>query len=138
MSDLKTQRTKASVAAFLNAVEDEAKRADSKKLAKLFTEITGEKPAMWGPSIVGFGQYTYTNISGRGGTWPITGFSPRKANLTIYIMPGFDEYAALLAKLGKHKIAKSCLYIKKLADVDEAALRELIADAYERMRAKYG
>lgn len=138
MAELKTQRTKASVPAFLNAVEDEAKRADAKKLAKIFAEVTGEKAAMWGPSIVGYGQYDYTNISKRGGTWPITGFSPRKANLTIYIMPGFDAYGPLLARLGKHKTAVSCLYIKKLADVDEAVLRELIDDAYKRMRAKYG
>ncbi len=138
MAELKTQRTNASVSAFLNAVEDEAKRADAKMLAKLFTEVTGEKPAMWGPSIIGYGQYTYTYISGHGGTWPITGFSPRKANLTLYIMPGFDDYGAQLARLGKHKIAKSCLYIKRLPDVDEAVLRDIIGRGFAAMRAKYG
>lgn len=129
----KTQRTKASVAAFIAAVEDETRRKDAKAVDKLFREITGEKPAMWGPAIVGYGKYESPT-----GVWPRTGFSPRKANLVLYIMPGFKDYAPLLKKLGKHKTGKSCLYLNKLADVDEGVLRDLIARSWTHMKAKYG
>lgn len=129
----KTQRTKASVAQFIAAVEDDTRRKDAKAVDKIFREITGEKPAMWGPSIIGYGEYQSAS-----GAWPRTGFSPRKANLVVYIMPGFKEHAGLLKKLGKHKTGKSCLYINKLADVDEAILRDLIARSWAHMEAKYG
>jgi hypothetical protein len=131
--ELKTTRTKASVAAFIAAVDNEQRRADASAVDKLFREITDEKPAMWGPAIIGYGEYDSPT-----GAWPRTGFSPRKANLVLYIMPGFKEYALLLKKLGKHKTGKSCLYINKLADVDEGVLRELIARSWEHMEAKYG
>ncbi len=131
--ELKTIRTKASVAAFIATVEDETRRTDAKTVDKFFREITGEKPAMWGPSIIGYGEYDSPT-----GAWPRTGFSPRKANLVLYVMPGFKEFAPLLKKLGKHKTGKSCLYINKLADVDEVVLRELIARSWKHMEAKYG
>lgn len=128
----KTQKTKASVAAFIAAVEDETRRKDAKIVDKMMREITGEKPVMWGPSIIGYGAY-----QAKSGPWPRTGFSPRKANLVVYIMPGFKEYEPLLKKLGKHKTGKSCLYINKLADVEESALRELIARGWTHMAKTY-
>jgi hypothetical protein len=132
MAELKTKKTKASVAAFIDAVENETRRADAKVVDKMLREITGETPAIWGPSIIGYGSYP-----GATGDWPITGFSPRKANLVIYVMPGFDSYAALLAKLGKHKTGASCLYINKLADVDMAVLRKIVTQSVAAMRKKY-
>ena len=126
MAKLKTQRTDASVQGFLQSVEDERRRADSFAILELMREVTGEEPAMWGPSIVGFGSYRYAYASGREGEWFLVGFSPRKRNLTLYIMSGFAGYDALLAKLGKYKTGKSCLYINTLEDVDLGVLRELI------------
>lgn len=134
----KTAPTRASVAAFIAAVADETRRADAKKLDKMFRDITGEKPALWGPSIIGYGSYHYKYESGREGEMCRTGFSPRKANLVLYILPGFKDYAPLLKKLGKHKTGKSCLYINKLADVDEVVLRDLIAKSWAWMNEKYG
>jgi hypothetical protein len=128
----KTQKTKSSVAQFIAAVEDETRRTDAKAIDKIFREITGEKPAMWGPSIIGYGEYASPT-----GPWPRTGFSPRKANLVVYVMAGFSEYDALLKKLGKHKTGKSCLYLGKLADVNESALRELIKRSWDFMAKKY-
>ena len=128
MAELKTQKTKASVAAFLNAIEDDQMRKDCKAVAKLMQEVTGEKPAMWGTSIVGFGSLEYTNTKA-GGEWPLTGFSPRKQNLTMYIMPGFAKHQELLAKLGKHSTGQSCLYVKRLSDVDLPTLKKLIAES---------
>ena len=133
----KTQRTKASVASFIAAVEDETRRKDAKTVDKMFREITGEKPAMWGPSIIGYGQYVNTNTLGSA-LWPKIGFSPRKANLVLYIMSGFLASDPLMKKLGKHKIGKSCLYINKLADVDEKVLRELATRSWTMMSEKYG
>lgn len=126
MAELKTQKNEASVEAFLNSVSDEKKREDSFAILELMQEVTGEAPAMWGDSIVGFGSYHYKYASGREGDWFLTGFSPRKRNLTLYIMAGFKQYETLLAKLGKYKTGKSCLYINRLADVDLPTLRELI------------
>ena len=131
----KTQITKASVEDFLNAVEHQGKRSDSFTILEMMREVTGMEPAMWGPSIVGFGSYHYTYASGREGDFPVTGFSPRKQNLTLYIMPGFDAYESLLSKLGKHTLGKSCLYIKKLADVDLEVLKELVAKSVSAMEA---
>ena len=128
----KTQKTKTSVAAFIAAVEDETRRKDAKVVDKMFREITSEKPALWGPSIIGYGEYSSPT-----GSWPRAGFSPRKANLVLYIMAGFSEYDALLRKLGKHKLGKSCLYLGKLADVNESALRELIKRSWDFMAKKY-
>lgn len=135
MAELKTQKNAASAADFIASIPDVAKRADSEALLTLMKEITGDEPAMWGGSIVGFGAYSYTYASGRGGEWFQVGFSPRKQNLTLYIMAGFDPHDALLSRLGKHKIGKSCLYINKLADVDRGVLRELVSRSVEHIRA---
>ena len=126
MAELKTKKNDQSVEAFLNAVENEAKRKDSFTILEWMKEITGEEPEMWGSSIIGFGSYHYKYASGRQGDWFTVGFSPRKQNLTLYIMSGFDQYETLLEKLGKHKTGKSCLYLKKIEDVDEDILKELI------------
>lgn len=133
----KTQPTEQSVESFLDSVEDEQKRADSYTLLKLIGEITGDKPVMWGSSIVGFGTYHYKYASGREGEFMVTGFSPRKRNLTIYIMPGFDQYAQMLSRLGKYKTGRSCLYVNKLADIDVDVLRELLEADVKYMREKY-
>lgn len=126
MTQNKTQRTRARVGDFLNAVSPEQKRHDAMALDKLFQAVTGFVPAMWGPSIVGYGQYHYKYQSGREGDFLATGFSPRKAALSIYIMPGYADFAEILERLGKHKIGKSCLYVNKLADIDTQVLAELI------------
>lgn len=129
MAELKTLPTTASVTDFLNAVADEKRRQDCFALADLMREVTGEEPVMWGPSIVGFGSYHYCYESGREGNWMVTGFSPRKANLTLYIMSGFGQYDELLQKLGKHTTGQACLYIKRLSDIDLVVLRQLIAES---------
>jgi hypothetical protein len=126
MAELKTQKNDASVEEFLDSVANEKKRQDSYAILELMKDVTGEEPAMWGTSIVGFGSYHYQYASGREGDWFLVGFSPRKQNLTLYIMSGFDEYESLLEDLGKHKTGKSCLYINKLEDVDRSTLRELV------------
>lgn len=134
MSENKTRPTDQRVIDFLNNVEHKTRREDGLTLLKLMKEITGEDAVMWGSSIVGFGHYHYKYESGREGDMPMVGFSPRKQSLTLYIMPGFNEYDDLLANLGKHKIGKACLYVNKLADVDEGILRKLIKRSYEHMR----
>jgi len=134
----KTTKTKDSVAAFLASVEDATRQSDAKAVVKMMQEVTGEAPAMWGSAIVGFGAYHYKYESGREGDSPKVGFSPRKNALVVYLMPGAENDTALLKKLGKHKVGKACLYITKLADVDRAVLRELIASAYAEMTEKYG
>ena len=126
MAKLKTQKTDSSVTDFLADVPDEKKREDSFAILELMSEVTGEEPAMWGTSIVGFGSYRYKYASGQEGEWPLVGFSPRKRSLTLYIMSGFDEYDSLLSDLGKFKTGKSCLYINKLDDVDRETLRQLV------------
>jgi nucleoid DNA-binding protein len=137
MSDLKTKPTKASVSAFIDAIEDPQKRKDCRELVKMMSEVTGKKPKMWGTSIVGFGTYHYKYASGREGDWPITGFSPRKQNLTIYIMLGFSKYGSLMKKIGKHKHSKSCLYVRSLDDLDRKVLRRLVEKSVADMRRKY-
>ena len=137
MAENKTKPTKAGVTAFLNAVEDRQKRADCRKVAAMMRRATGKRAKMWGSSIVGFGTYHYKYDSGREGDFILTGFSPRKQALTVYIMPGFSRYDALLKKLGKYKTGKSCLYIKRLADVDERVLEKLIGRSVKDMRDKY-
>ena len=123
---------------FLKGVEPDRRRKDAKAVLELIKRVTGEKAVMWGPSIVGFGEYHYRYDSGREGDFLMVGFSPRKANLVLYIMPGFSGYDALMAKLGKHKTGKSCLYINTLDDVDLGVLEELVSTSYAAMRAKYG
>lgn len=126
MAELKTKKNTASVEKFLNNVADERRRKDCFRLLKIMKAETKAEPAMWGPSIVGFGRYHYKYKSGREGDWFVTGFSPRKQSLTLYIMPGLEGYPALMKQLGKHTTGKSCLYIKKLEDVDLATLKQLI------------
>ena len=137
MSDLKTQPTTASVDAFIDAVDDEPKRADSRVVAEMMAEITGVPGVMWGSSIVGFGKYHYRYASGREGDFFEAGFSPRKRALTLYVMAGFSEYEDLLGRLGKHSTGKSCLYVKRLADIDLDVLRELLTRSVSYIRAKY-
>jgi hypothetical protein len=134
MAEPKTKKTDASVAAFLDAVADPGRREDARVVLGLMKRITGEEPKMWGPSIVGFGSYTYVYASGQTGDWPIAAFSPRKQALTLYLMPGFERDADLLKRLGKHKTGKSCLYLNRLADVDAGVLEELVRLSVERMR----
>jgi hypothetical protein len=133
MAELKTKRNKGDVEAFLNSVSDERKREDSFAILDLMRQATGKEPEMWGDSIIGFGSYHYKYKSGREGDWFLTGFSPRKQNLTLYIMSGFDEYDQLLSKLGKHSTGKSCLYIKKIEDVDVNVLKDLVQKSVEHM-----
>ena len=134
MAELKTQKNDQSVTAFLDGVADDKKRADSYAILKLMQEVTGADPHMWGPAIIGFGSYRYKYESGREGDWFLTGFSPRKQNISLYIMSGFRRYEELLNELGKHKTGKSCLYIKKLEDVDLSILRKLIEQSVEHLR----
>ena len=138
MAELKTQKSTASVQDFLNAVENPQRRADSFRLLDIMREATGEEPVMWGPSIVGFGTYHYRYASGREGDWMLTGFSPRKQALTAYIMAGFYRYDDLMARLGTFTTGKSCLYLKRLDDVDESVLRELISASCAHLQTKYG
>lgn len=137
MAEMKTQATDANVDDFLRSIPDDARRQDCLRVLEIMKRVTGDEPKLWGPAMVGFGSYHYRYESGREGDWFVTGFSPRKANLTLYIMAGFDRYAELLERLGKFKTGKSCLYVKKLADVDEAVLTELIAASVEHMRRSY-
>jgi hypothetical protein len=136
MADNQTKPTKLSVAAFIDALTDQTRRADAKALVKLMQSAAGEKPKMWGPSIIGFGSHHYRYDSGREGDMPLIGFSPRKAATVLYIMTGFGDSEALLAKLGKHSTGKSCLYIKKLADVDQKVLEALAVKSVAAMRAR--
>jgi hypothetical protein len=126
MAELKTKVNDQPVAAFLDGVADEGRRQDCYTIMEMMKKATRAEPKMWGDSIVGFGSYHYTYASGREGDWLLTGFSPRKQNLTLYIMPGFSDFKELLSRLGKHKTGKGCLYIKKLAEVDLPVLQELI------------
>ena len=137
MSELKTKRNDGDVRGYLESVTNKRRREDALVMLELMREITGEPPEMWGSSIVGFGSYHYRYASGREGDWPIVGFAPRKQSLTLYIMPGFDRYEALMAKLGKYKTGKSCLYINKLDDVNMETLKALIAESVEYMRRAY-
>jgi hypothetical protein len=137
MAENKTKPTTISVSAFLNGCTDEERRADARVLAKLMQKVTGDKPTMWGPSIVGFGSYHYTYPSGREGDAPVVGFSPRKAANVLYGAIGFGGTEELLAKLGMHTTGKGCLYIKRLADVDVRVLRTLIEKAVVATRAAH-
>ena len=134
----KTRPTTASVTAFIDAVENETRKRDAKTLLDMMKKITGEKPKMWGPSIIGFGKYHYKYDSGREGDMLNVGFSPRKANLALYVMGSIAEDDPLRDKLGKYKTGKSCLYINKLEDVDLKVLERLVAKSYRATRKKYG
>jgi hypothetical protein len=136
MADNKTKPTKLSVAAFIEALPDQNKRADAKALIKLMQSATGEKPKMWGPSIIGFGSHHFKYESGREGDMPLAGFSPRKAATVLYGVTGSSDAPALLAKLGKHTTGKGCLYIKKLADVDPKVMEALVVKAVAAKRAR--
>jgi hypothetical protein len=135
MSELKTKPTSRSVTEFLNTIEPEEKRGDGFALLEMFQKITGEKAVMWGSSIVGFGIYHYkSERSKQEGDWPLVGFSPRKQNLTLYIMAGNKDNQELLEKLGKHKTSGGCLYIKRLSDVDQTVLTTLIEKSFHYMK----
>ena len=137
MSGNKTKPTGASVDAFLDGLADAQMQADCRAVAAMMAEVTGSEPRLWGSSIVGFGSYHYRYASGREGDFMLAGFAPRKRALTLYIMAGFAEYADLLARLGKHTTGKSCLYVKRLADVDQAVLRELVTRSVRYIRQKH-
>ncbi|HKG60033.1 MAG TPA: DUF1801 domain-containing protein [Pyrinomonadaceae bacterium] len=126
MAEAKTKPTSQSVEDFLNEISEPERRADCFAVAKIMEEITGKKAKMWGPSIVGFGSYHYKYASGREGDWPLMGFSPRKKDLTLYIMMGFEKHRELMEKLGKHSTSKSCLYLKRLSDIHLPTLKKLI------------
>lgn len=136
MAEAKTQPTDEPVADFLARVADPGRRADCDAVLAMMRRATGVEPVMWGTGIVGFGRYRYTYASGRSGDWPVIGFSPRKNDLTLYLMPGFEGKAELLARLGKHKTGASCLYLKRLSDVDLPTLEQLVNDSVQGMAAK--
>lgn len=137
MAELKTKVNDASVTDFINSVEDEQKRKDAFELLKMFESVTKEKPKMWGTSIIGFGQYHYkSERSSQEGDWPLVGFSPRKQNLTLYVMPSFGNLDDLLKKLGKHTVSKGCLYIKRLSDVDIEVLRNIVKESFEESKRR--
>lgn len=136
MADIKTKPTAVSPAAFIDGVEHEQRRKDGHELAALMKKVTGKPAKMWGPSIVGFDQYHYKYASGHEGDMPITGFSPRKQSLVLYLGPGLED-KKLLSKLGKHKLGKGCLYINKLDDVNRDLLSELVTKSVEKMRKLY-
>ena len=137
MASNKTKPTKSSVAAFVNALADQSKRSDAKALIRLMRRVTVAKPKMWGPSIIGFGSYHYKYDSGREGDAPIAAFSPRKAATVLYLKLELSGADSLLAKLGKHTASKGCLYIKKLADVDQKVLEALVVKSVAAVRARY-
>ena len=137
MAELKTKLNDNSVIDFLDKVEDADKRRDSFEILKLMRQITGAEPKMWGDSIVGFGSYHYRYKSGREGDWMLTGFSPRKQNISVYIMCGFQHVEDQMKKLGKHKTGASCLYIKRLSDVDLNVLSEIINESIKQLKEKY-
>lgn len=142
MPENKMQPTDQDVDAFIAAVENDRRRADSHTLIEMMSRITGEKPRMWGPTIVGFGEIRYTYDTGRTGTMGVTGFSPRKDALSIYLVGQYEgeeleRKNALLARLGKHKMGKACLYVKKLSDIDMAVLEQLVGESVENIKRVY-
>jgi hypothetical protein len=136
-SENKTKETAVSAGDYIEAVADDAQRIDARKIAAMMERLSGHVPKMWGPSIIGFGSYHYKYDSGREGDMCRIGFSPRKGNTVLYLIGGFEERGALLSKLGKHKTGKSCLYIKRLNDVDEAVLEQFIVASLAYMAQKY-
>ncbi|GAA1415549.1 DUF1801 domain-containing protein [Catellatospora coxensis] len=136
MAEPKTTKNDGDVEEFLAGVADARRRADAQAVCELMEDVTGQPPAMWGSAIVGFGQYRYVYASGKQGDWPAVGFSPRKQALVLYVAEGFDVHGDLLARLGPVTVSKACVYVKKLADVDTAALRELVAAAFAQVHGK--
>jgi len=137
MAENKTKPNKTSVTAFIKSIEDEQMRRDARKVAAMMREAAGSRARMWGANIVGFGEYHYEYESGREGDFMITGFSPRKQALTLYVIPGFKHFESLMSKLGKYKTGKSCLYIRRLSNVDEQVLKRLIVGSVKYMRKHY-
>src|ERR1044072_916137 len=135
MAEMKTNATTESVEDFLNRIPEAERREDCFAVAKMMEEITGEKPKMWGPSIVGFGSYTYKYASGHTGDWPIAAFSPRKKDLTVYLMMGLEKHTELMEKLGKYSHSKSCLYIRRLSDIHLPTLKKLIKTSVKDLKA---
>ena len=133
MAELTTKKNDKSVEDFIASVDNKTRRADAESINEIMRVATGEAGSMWGDRMVGFGSYDYTYASGHSGSWFATGFSPGKRNLTVYFMPGFERYSNLMSKLGKFKTGKSCMYINKLADVDEEVLKELITISFREM-----
>lgn len=136
MAEPKTKATKNSVAAFVKKIPDAQRRADTQAVIALMKDATKHDPVMWGPSIIGFGSYRYEYASGRTGDWMLIGLSPRKQTLVLYIMPGFDDRAGLMKKLGPHKTGKSCLYIKRLSDIDMAVLKKIVTGSLAQMKKR--
>lgn len=135
MAELKTKKNDSSVMDFIKSVDSDEKREDSLVLLKLYEDVTGEKAAMWGNSIIGFGSYHYkSERSKQEGDWPLIGFSPRKQQLTLYFMDGFDKYKDDLEKLGKHKVSVGCLYLKRLSEIDMSVLREMVSKSFKFMK----
>ena len=135
MAEAKTKPTNESVKDFLNRIPEAERREDCFAVLKMMEEITGDKPKMWGPSIVGFGSYSYKYASGHEGDWPIAAFSPRKKDLTVYLMMGFEKHTEMMEKLGKHSTGKSCLYIKRLSDIHLPTLKKLIKTSVKDLKA---
>ena len=138
MSELKTKPTDASVPAYLDGIADPVRRADCQQVVELMRRVTGHEPRIWGTGMIGFGTYRYKYATGREGDWPLSAFASRKDNLTIYLMAGAERFPALLGKLGKHKTGKSCLYLKRLSDVDVGVLEELVRSSVNQVRKQYG
>ena len=139
MAELKTRKNDADVDAFLDGIENEKRRDDCRAVVELMAEVTGKPPVMWGDSIIGFGSYHYRYATGREGDWMATGVSPRKQSLTVYIQTGFQRHAELMEKLGRYTTGKSCLYVKRLEDIDTDVLRDLIRDSYAlASKGQYG
>lgn len=138
MSELKTKVNDGDVATFIRTASEGQKQLDSFALLELYTEITGKQPKLWGTSIVGFDMYHYkSERSSQEGDWPMVGFSPRKQNITLYFMDGFEKHTELLGKLGKHKVSVGCLYLNKLSDIDITILKQLIVNSYHAMQKQY-
>ncbi|MAK62177.1 MAG: hypothetical protein CMK09_14500 [Ponticaulis sp.] len=133
----KTKATDVDPKSFVANVEHDGRRADAETLLDVFTEVTGLEPSMWGPSMIGYGRYHYKYESGREGEFLMTGFSPRKANMVVYVLPGYTDHSDILNRIGKYKLGKSCLYINKLADVDMDVLKELITAGFDEMKTRY-
>ena len=134
---MKTKKTRQSVKAFLDGIEDDKRRADSRALTKLLEDVSKEKPALWGHGLIGFGTYHYKYPSGREGDWYLTGLSPRKQALTIYVMPGFEGYDELMAELGEYKSGKSCIYVKQLEDIHLPTLKKLVRKSIAHTKKLY-
>ena len=138
MAELKTKKSRASVTGFIKSVEHSQRREDAEILLEIFQEVTKLPPKLWGDSIIGFGEYHYKSTrSSQEGDWPLTGFSPRKRNMTVYIMPGFADYGHLLEKLGKHKTSVSCIYFNKLTDIDSKILKQIVRRSITEMKKRY-